>query len=135
MRHDLLLLRHAKSAWDDPSVADHDRPLADRGAKALKRLRTYVEQLDHRPDVVLCSSARRTVDTLDGIRAALPKRAEIHVVDEIYLAGADTLLALLRDVRGKARCAMLVGHNPGMQDLALLLAGSGDRGLLSQVEA
>ena len=133
IRRDLLLARHAKSAWDDPSLADHDRPLAPRGAKAVRRLRAYLSRSEYRPDVVLCSSSRRTVDTLDGIRAVLPKRVRIDVVDELYLANADTLLTMLRGLDDTIRCAMLIGHNPGIEDLASCLAGSGDAGLRAQV--
>ncbi|MGE3688962.1 MAG: histidine phosphatase family protein [Acidimicrobiia bacterium] len=135
MRRDLLLVRHAKSAWDDPSLADHDRPLAPRGAKSLRRLRDHLIRAERRPDVVLCSSARRTVDTLDGIRPALPKRACIDVADELYLTDADTLLTRLHGLDGKVRCAMLIGHNPSVEDLALLLVGSGDAGLRTQLTA
>src|SRR4249919_2403209 len=95
VRRDLLLLRHAKSAWDDPSLADHDRPLAPRGTKALRRLADYLTRAEYRPDVVLCSSARRTVETLDGIRSALPKRASVEIADELYGAHANTLLRRL----------------------------------------
>ena len=135
MRHDLLLVRHAKSAWDDPSLADHDRPLAVRGDKALRGLREYLSRVEHPPDAVLCSSARRAVDTLDGIRAALPKRASIDVTDELYMASTNTLLARLHGLNGKVRCAMLIGHNPGIENLALLLVGSGDAGLRAQLAA
>ena len=131
----LLLLRHVKSAWDDPSLADHDRPVAPRGAKALRQLREYLKRTDYRPDVVLCSSSRRTVDTLDGIRAALPKRATIEVTDELYLADADTVLARLQALDGPIRCAMVVGHNPAIEDLAGRLVGSGDAGLRAQLAA
>ena len=135
MRRELLLVRHVKSAWDDPSLADHDRPLAPRGTKALPRLRDFLTRAEHRPDVVLCSSSRRTADTLDGIRVALPKRASIELLDELYLADADTLLTRLHGLDGKVRCAMLIGHNPGIEDLASLLVGSGDTALRAQLAA
>ena len=135
MRRDLLLVRHVKSAWDDPSLADHDRPLAPRGMKAVRHLRDYLKRSDYRPNVVLCSSSRRTVDTLDGIRAALPKRASIEVADELYLAHADTLLARLQALDGTIRCAMVVGHNPAIEDLAARLVGSGDAVLRAQLAA
>ena len=113
VRRDLLLVRHAKSAWDDPSLNDHDRPLAPRGTKATRRMSDYLAQAEYRPDVVLCSSSRRTMDTLDGIRAALPRRARVELADELYLADANTLLKRLHGLNGKDRCAMLVGHNLG----------------------
>jgi len=133
VRRDLLLVRHAKSAWDDPSLNDHDRPLAPRGTKAVRRMSAYLTRAEYRPDVVLCSSSRRTVDTLDGIRGALPKRARVEVADDLYLADANTLLKRLHGLDGKDRCAMLVGHNPGVEDLASLLVGSGDDGLRAQL--
>jgi phosphohistidine phosphatase SixA len=78
------------------------------------------------PGVVLCSSSRRTADTLDGIRAALPKRARIELDDELYLADANSTLTRLHRLHANIRCGMLVGHNPGIEDLATLLVGSGN---------
>jgi|RhiMetdeSRZDD1v2_1073273.scaffolds.fasta_scaffold412528_2 phosphohistidine phosphatase len=135
MRRALLLVRHVKSAWDDPSLGDHDRPIAPRGKKALRQLGEYLKRTDYRPTVVLCSSARRTVDTLEGIRAALPKRASIEVTDELYLASAGTLLARLHGIDGTIHCAMVVGHNPAIEDLAARLVGSGDAALREQLAA
>jgi phosphohistidine phosphatase len=133
VRRRLLLVRHAKSAWDDPSLADHDRPLAPRGVNALPRLRDHLARGEHRPQLVLCSSSRRTVDTFDGIRWVVAKRARVEVDEELYLADADVLLARLHGVDGDVRCAMVLGHNPGIEDLALLLVGSGDAGLREQL--
>lgn len=137
MTRRLHLLRHAKSAWDDPSLDDHDRPLAPRGIKALPRLRDHLTRAGHRPDLVLCSSSRRTLDTLDGICAALPDQARVEVDAELYLADADELLARLRrlddDPEHSVACALLIGHNPGLQDLATLLAGTGDATVRAQV--
>lgn len=135
MRRDLLLLRHAKSAWDDPSLSDHDRPLSARGANAVRRLHDHFVRAEYRPDVVLCSSARRTIDTLDGIRTALPKRASIEVIHELYLADADALLTRLHGLGADVRCAVLIGHNPGLEDLAARLVGSGDDRLRTQLAA
>jgi phosphohistidine phosphatase len=64
----LYVLRHAKSSWDDPSLPDHDRPLAPRGLRAVKLLSSYVESNRIEPDLVLCSNARRTLETLEGVR-------------------------------------------------------------------
>ena len=135
MRRHLLLLRHAKSAWDNPSLADHDRPLSPRGATAVRRLHDHFVRAGYRPDLVLCSSARRTVDTLDGIRAALPKRATIDVSDELYLADAGTLLTRAQRLDDSIRCAVFIGHNPGLEDLAGRLVGSGDDPLRAQLAA
>jgi len=133
VRRDLLLVRHVKSAWDDPSLADHDRPLAPRGTKALGRLADYLAGAEYRPDVVLCSSSRRTRDTLEGIRVVLPDRARVELSGDLYLADANTLLARLHRLDNSDRCAMVVGHNPGLEDLVALLVGSGDAGLRAQL--
>jgi phosphohistidine phosphatase len=139
MRRRLLVVRHAKSAWDDPSLDDHDRPLAPRGIKALPRLRDHLSGAGHRPDLVLCSSSRRTRDTLDGIRAAVPDHARVEVDAGLYLADADELLDRLRLLDGDpdrpVGCALLIGHNPGLQDLVTLLAGTGDATRRAQVSA
>ena len=75
------------------------------------------------------------MDTLDGIRAALPKGAQIEVEEELYLADADNVLGRLHGVAGDVGCAMLIGHNPGIQDLAILLVGSGDASLRERLMA
>ena len=116
-------------------LADHARPLAPRGATAVRRLHDHFVRAGYRPDVVLCSSARRTVDTLDGIRAALPKRTRIDVSGELYLADARTLLTRLHGLDGEIRCAVLIGHNPGLEDLAARLVGSGADRLRTQLAA
>jgi phosphohistidine phosphatase len=133
----LVLVRHAKSAWGDPSLDDRERPLAPRGIKALPRLCEHLVRSGFRPQVVLCSPSRRTVATLEGIRAAVPDEARIEEDDELYLASADQLLARLRSIddglEDHTDCAMVVGHNPSLEDLAIGLAGSGDADLRAQV--
>ena len=135
MRREILLLRHAKSAWDDPSLSDHDRPLSPRGETAVRRLHDHFVRAGYRPDVVLCSSARRTVDTLGGIRDALPKRTSIEVSVDLYLADAGALLARLHSLDDGIRGAVFIGHNPGLEDLAARLVGSGDDRLRAQLAA
>jgi phosphohistidine phosphatase len=120
----LLLLRHAKSSWDDPKLPDHARPLNARGRRAAEAVRGVLSGLGLRPDLVLVSSARRTLQTLealepwDGVPAVEP-------LDALYLAGAADLLAALQAGGREAGCVMLLGHNPGLHELALLLCGPG----------
>ena len=135
MRRHLILVRHVKSAWDDASIADHDRPLAPRGTEALPRLRKHLARAAHPPELVLCSTSRRTVDTLAGIRAAVPRHARVEIEPAIYEASADTLLDRLQLIDGDVGCAMAIGHNPAVQDLALLLVGAGDPDLREQLSA
>ena len=124
--HRLYLLRHAKSSWDDPQLADHDRPLAPRGQRAVAALRKHLTALADGPDLVLCSSARRTTMTLAGIAAALPAGVDTRIEDRLYAASATQLLARLHDVPDEVGAVMLIGHNPGLEDLAELLVASGD---------
>jgi phosphohistidine phosphatase len=122
----LYLLRHAKSSWDDPEPPDHERPLAPRGRRAAKKLVRYLGREGIAPEVVLCSSARRARETLEGIRPALGDEVEVQVEPEIYGAGPDDLLERLRAIPDPVQSAMLIGHNPAIQALALSLAASGE---------
>ena len=121
----LYLLRHAKSSWDEPGLDDHDRPLAPRGRRAAKLVAGHLAAQGVEPALVLCSSSRRTLDTLDRIRPALGAEAEVLVEDDLYAASAGRLLARLRLVPDEIPSVLLIGHNPGLQDLAVILAGHG----------
>jgi phosphohistidine phosphatase len=127
----LHLLRHAKSSWDDPGVADHDRPLAPRGIRAAATMAAHMRAAGIRPDLVVCSSSQRTRETLDLLGDALPASCDVQIEDWLYGAWADELLNRLRRLPTGARQVLLIGHNPGLQDLALQLASSGD--LLAEV--
>jgi phosphohistidine phosphatase len=127
------LLRHAKSSWDDPDLADIERPLARRGVKASARLRKHLEHSRISPDLVLCSPAVRTVETLDRVRDGLPADVEVEIEDELYGAGGDALLSRLRRLPTDVGSVMLVGHNPGIEDLALGLADDGDESALERM--
>jgi phosphohistidine phosphatase len=132
-RRQLLLLRHAKSSWDNSLLDDHERPLAPRGSKALNLVADRVRTWDIRPDLVLCSSARRAVDTWHGITDALPPDTPVLVEDGLYGAGAGALLSRIAGVDPNLNCLLLVGHNPGLEDLAVRLAGAGKRSLRDEL--
>jgi phosphohistidine phosphatase len=118
------LLRHAKSSWENDALPDHDRPLAPRGHKAGKRLRRFVSENGICPGLVLCSPALRARSTLDLLQPGLgAPRIELDGV--LYLAPADTLLRRLRSLEPGISRVMLVGHNPGLHELACLLAPPG----------
>lgn len=118
----LLILRHAKSSWDDPSLADHARPLNTRGRRAAMSMAAAMRDLGLSPDVVLVSSARRTLQTLEAI-SPFADSPLIEPMDDLYLAPWPRLRDLLRAVPKTARSVLLIGHNPGLHDLALALAG------------
>lgn len=120
----LLLLRHAKSSWDDPSLADRDRPLAPRGHKAAERMAEHLRSSGPPVDLVLCSPSLRTTETLEHVGRAFGE-AETVVEDGLYGATDDELLDRLRRVSEDVDGVALIGHNPGVQDLALELAGGG----------
>jgi phosphohistidine phosphatase len=119
MTHRLLLLRHAKSSWDDPELDDHDRPLAKRGRRAAEDVGGLLRESGLAPDLVLCSTATRTRQTLEllGIGGA-----DVRLEDRLYGAGEDELLDLVRELPEGAATVLVIGHNPGLHDLALRLA-------------
>lgn len=121
----LHLLRHAKSSWANADRPDRERPLAPRGRRAAQRLAAHLDEHGVHPDVVLCSPAVRTTQTLELIREGLGAGVEVLVEDELYGASAHQLLARLRCLPEQVRSVMVVGHNPGLQELTLLLARQG----------
>lgn len=118
----LLLMRHAKSSWDDKQLPDHARPLNPRGRTAAAAMRAAMETLGLAPDLVLVSSALRTRQTLEALEpwAETPL---IEPMDALYLADAPGLLKVLRGVTETVRSVLLIGHNPGLHELAQMLAG------------
>jgi phosphohistidine phosphatase len=123
--HSLYLLRHAKSSWDDPTLADHERPLAPRGRRDTKRIAKHLQRVRIEPELVLCSSATRTRETLDRLRSALAT-STIALEEELYGASSDELLARIHVVPDSVGSVMLIGHNPGLHELAVILASTGD---------
>ena len=124
----LLLLRHAKSSWDDPHLSDHTRPLNARGRAAAADMRAAMLALGLAPDVVLVSSARRTLQTLEAL-LPFPETPLVEPMDALYLATPAQMLAVLHNVAETVRSVLLLGHNPGLHEMARLLAdGSGAPG-------
>ena len=121
----LYLLRHAKSDWDDASLDDFDRPLSRRGERAGRQMRDYLAAQEVKPQLVLCSSARRTRATWDIVRPAISPPPRFKALDTLYLAPPNRILAILRRLPEKCEAAMVIGHNPGIAQLATLLAREG----------
>jgi phosphohistidine phosphatase len=118
----IVIVRHAKSSWGDPSIADRDRPLAKRGRKALPKLREHLAGLGVRVDLVICSPSRRTRETLDGIRDAFGPSAAVEFDDTVYEADVDELMEVLAAIDEGLDTVVLIGHNPGAADLVDFLA-------------
>ena len=122
----LLLLRHAKSSWSDPSLPDEDRPLAPRGERAADRIRDYIAAEGLEPQLALCSSALRARQTLARVLPALGTELQVHIEPALYTFEADALLDRLGRISSDVLSVLLVGHNPAMQDLAARVADRGD---------
>lgn len=129
----LVLLRHLKSSWDDAGLADHDRPLAPRGVRAGERIRRHLEEAGASPQLVLCSSAVRAVETWEAVRSGLTGDGELAIEDGLYAASAESLLERLNAVPDPVAAVLLIAHNPGIGDLAVGLAGSGDGDALERM--
>jgi phosphohistidine phosphatase len=121
----LYLLRHAKSSWAEPALPDRQRPLAPRGRGDAKRIAKHLVRVEIRPELVLCSSAVRTRETLERLLVALGAGSTVRLEDELYGASAEQLLERIRLVPAATTSVMVIGHNPGIQALALLLADDG----------
>jgi phosphohistidine phosphatase len=118
----LMLLRHAKSTWDDASMPDRDRPLNAHGRHSAAVMRRAMRDLGLAPDVVLVSTARRTMETLEVLEP-WDDAPLIEPMDSLYLANPMQLTAALHGMAETVRSVLLIGHNPGVHDLALTLAG------------
>lgn len=117
----LLLLRHAKSDWSK-DADDHERPLSARGRKAAPEIARYMRSREYLPTAVLCSTAQRTRETLDLLLAAWRKTPDIRYERAVYLADWPVLLANLKKAPARSSPLLFVGHNPGIEQLAIALA-------------
>ena len=129
----LTILRHAKSSWDELNLDDHNRPLNERGWKAARRIGRELKHRSLRFDFVLASTAVRVRETIDGVREKYDFAAPIRFEPRVYMADAGTLLELVRALPMDAKSALLVGHNPGLERLAVELSHDDQRGLRHRV--
>jgi phosphohistidine phosphatase len=119
----LVLLRHAKSAWP-PDVPDHERPLARRGERDAPVMGHWLRTAGHVPDRVLCSTARRARETWELAQPGLGASPPVRFEDRVYGASAPMLLDLVHRAPGAAKTLLIVGHDPGIPELAFMLAGA-----------
>ncbi|GAA4548033.1 SixA phosphatase family protein [Amycolatopsis samaneae] len=128
----LVLLRHAKSAWPE-RVADDERPLAARGLRDAPRAGRWLARNGFVPDRVVCSPARRTRETWRLAGGALGGSPPVGHDERLYGAGLGELLTIVGETAEEVRTLLLVGHEPGMSELTLRLAGSGEGDALVRV--
>ncbi|WP_448585801.1 SixA phosphatase family protein [Thermaurantiacus sp.] len=129
----LSLLRHAKSSWDDPVLRDFDRPLNARGLKAARRIGAWMGAEGLAFDAVLASPAARVVETLAGVEEGLGRPLNAQLDRRIYMASAVALLDLVQTAADVPHL-LLVGHNPGLEDLILLVTPDDGAPLRREVE-
>ncbi len=120
----VYLLRHAKSDWAEAGLKDHERPLSERGKKAAPQMAAYIKSKKYRPDLILCSTARRTVETYDALKEVLGDSVSVRFEDSLYLAEPRHLMDRLRWLDDAVKSVMIIGHNPGIAQLALQLTQS-----------
>jgi phosphohistidine phosphatase len=119
----LFLLRHAKSSWKNESLPDFERPLNRRGKHAAERIGRYLKHEEIVPEIVLSSPALRARETIERVAKAAKWTPEILFDQRIYEAGGLRLLDVVSQIENERKTALLVGHNPGIEELLMLLTG------------
>jgi phosphohistidine phosphatase len=122
----LILLRHAKSEKAEPGMRDHERRLNARGQHDAPLMGAYMARHALIPDRVIVSTAERTRETWQRLAEALGDRPQVTYEERLYNAGSEAILALAKQIEPPVRTLMMIGHNPGLHDLARLLIASGD---------
>ena len=130
----LTLLRHAKSAWDDPVERDFDRPLNGKGRRAAARMGRHMAELQLDFDKIIASPALRVIQTIDGMETGLGRTLRVDYDKRIYMASAATLLDVVHGTPDDCTRLLMVGHNPGLEDLVLLLVPESAGGSRDEVE-
>ena len=123
----LYLLRHAKSSWKEPAQADFERPLANRGRKACEIVARMIQDRGLEFDLVLCSTAIRARETIDLVSKYAKLKSELRFDERIYEATVSELLEILSQLENDRKNVLLVGHNPGFEDLLHVFSGADQR--------
>jgi phosphohistidine phosphatase len=118
---ELVLVRHAKSSWSQGDLSDHDRALNERGERDAPRIGQALVEHQWVPDRVLCSTAERAVETLNAVLDVLGRSRDVHMLSELYLADPAAILATVARFGDPAERVVVLGHNPGLEDLVRAL--------------
>jgi len=132
----LLILRHAKSSWSDPALSDHDRPLNRRGKRDAPRMGELLRREELLPDLIISSTARRARATAEMVAEHSGFEGPLWLERDLYAAGAEEILAVLVTLPDEYTRVMVVGHNPGLEELLETISGDYERlptGALAQV--
>ena len=122
----LYLLRHAKSSWKDANLADFDRPLSGRGRRAAETVGLFLKEKEITFDLVVSSPAVRARQTIEIVLRSAKQRPELRFDERIYEATVGRLLEIVSQLENEHKAVLLVGHNPGMQELLALLTGQSE---------
>ncbi len=122
----VILLRHGKSSWDDPALDDHDRPLNPRGRAAAPVIGEWLAHRKHVPDLVLCSSSKRTRQTVKGMKSAMPTLPEPVIERQLYHASPCDMRERLTKLPKDVDTVLLVGHQPGLGSLVRKLSNGSE---------
>jgi phosphohistidine phosphatase len=131
----LTVLRHAKSSWDQHGLDDFDRPLNDRGRKATRRVGRELKHRRIRFDQVIASPAVRVRETLEELTKGYDQTLDVRFDERVYAADVETLLDIVQGVPEEVHAPLLVGHNPGLQELLLELTRDDESGLRRKLAA
>jgi phosphohistidine phosphatase len=123
----LLLMRHAKSSWSQADLPDHDRPLNKRGKQAAPEMGRLLRREGLVPDIILCSTARRSRETAKAVADACGYEGEIESQRDLYYSDAACYMDILRHLPDQANSVLLVGHNPETEELLEVLTGNAER--------
>jgi len=123
----LFLLRHAKSSWKDESLPDFERPLNRRGKDACEKVGQYLKHELIVPELILSSPAVRTRETVERVLKAAKLSVEVRFDQRIYEAGGLRLLEVVSQIENERKTVLLVGHNPGLEELLMLFTGTAER--------
>lgn len=123
----LLILRHAKSSWSNANLTDHERPLNSRGKRDAPRMGELLREKDLIPDLIITSSAERARATADLVAIECQFQGQIEVTSDLYHADPPAYIARLQEVGDRHRRVLVVGHNPGLEELLERLSGEAHR--------
>ncbi|MFQ5421901.1 MAG: histidine phosphatase family protein [Anaerolineae bacterium] len=133
----LLVLRHAKSSWNNANLTDFERPLNKRGKRDAPRMGEWLKKRDLTPDLIITSSAERALQTAEAVALAAGYEGELQVTRQLYLAEPATYLLMLSELEDRYGRVLVVGHNPGVEDLVELFTDEWERmptAALAQIE-
>ncbi len=119
----MIIMRHAKSSWESTADNDHERPLNERGNREAVLVGVRLEALDWRPDLVLSSSARRTVETYERLAHAWTEEVAVRYIPEFYLAGHQAIEAQVGELDESVSTVLVLGHNPGWEEAVAHFTG------------